>query len=61
MLMDIVLLDENFLAFLDKLVEYWISVIDYYILTGTDVFVFGDDWGTMNSTLVSPDSFPGNI
>jgi uroporphyrinogen decarboxylase len=57
MLMDIVLQDENFLAFLDKLVEYWISVIDYYILTGTDVFVFGDDWGTMNSTLVSPDSF----
>jgi len=49
--------EEHLLHFIDKLVSYWISVIDYYIALGTDVFVFGDDWGTQNATMVSPDMF----
>lgn len=55
--MDIILQDADLLAFIDRLVEYWIIVIDYYLLTGTDVFVFGDDWSTMNSTLIAPEMF----
>jgi uroporphyrinogen decarboxylase len=56
-LMDIAIQDENLLAFIEKLTEYWERVIKYYISTGTDVFVFGDDWGTQDSTLISPESF----
>jgi uroporphyrinogen decarboxylase len=56
-LMDILLQDEDLLAFIEKLVEHWIGVIDYYLSTGTDVFVFGDDWGMQDSTLISLESF----
>jgi len=56
-LMSILLEDEYLLAFIEKLIDYWSGVIDYYIAIGTDVFIFGDDWGTMNSTLISPESF----
>ncbi len=57
MLMNLCTYDEDILAFIDKLTEYWISVIDRYIALETDVFVFGDDWGTQNSTLISPEMF----
>lgn len=56
-LIDIAMEDKYFLAFLDKLAEYWMKTIDYYILIGADVFVFGDDWGMQNSTLISVESF----
>ena len=57
LLMDIAMQDADLIEFIDKLAGYWIDVIDYYMLMGTDVFVFGDDWGTMNSTIISPESF----
>ena len=56
-LMDIVTEDEYFLAFLDRLVDYWEKMIDYYISIGADVFVFGDDLGMQQSTLISMESF----
>ncbi len=56
-LMDIALQNEDLLLFIEKLVTYWMQVVDYYIAIGTDVFVFGDDWGMQESTLIDPDSF----
>lgn len=57
LLIDLCMEDPYLLAFIDKLVDYWMSAIDYYIELGTDVFVFGDDWGTQNGPMVSPDMF----
>jgi len=56
-LTDIILQDEDLLLFIERLAGYWNRVIDYYISTGTDVFVFGDDWGMQDSTLIPPESF----
>ncbi len=55
--MDLFMNNPDLMAFLDKMTDYWLSVIDYYAAIGTDVYVFGDDWGTQNSTMVSPDMF----
>ena len=57
MLMDLLIGEENALAFINRLVDYWMKVIDYNIAIGTDVFVFGDDWGSQSSTLTSPELF----
>lgn len=57
MLVDLAMEDRDLLAFLDRLVEYWLGMIDYYAALGTDIFVFGDDWGTQTSTLISPEMF----
>lgn len=56
-LMDLYSNNKALLAFLDKLTEYWLSVIDYYAEIGTDVYVFGDDWGMQNATIVDPVMF----
>lgn len=56
-LMDLFTNNESLFAFLDKMVEYWLSVIDYYAEVGTDVYVFGDDWGTQNSPMIAPEMF----
>ena len=55
--MDLFTKDKYFMAFLEKMTEYWLSVIDYYSEVGTDVYVFGDDWGMQNSTMISPEMF----
>jgi len=55
--MDTISEDEDLLAFLDRLVDYWQQAIQLALLAGVDVFVFGDDWGTQTSTIVSPDLF----
>ncbi len=49
--------DPHLLAFLDRLVDYWRDVIRALIDAGADVIVFGDDWGTQTSTIVSPALF----
>ena len=49
--------DKYLMAFLDKLVDYWLESIDYYHKIGTDVYVFGDDWGTQWSTIIDPEMF----
>ncbi len=49
--------DRHLLAFLDRLVDHWMKVIDLLIDTGIDVIFFGDDWGTQSSTLISPAMF----
>ena len=56
-LMELLMRDDDILRFLDRLVDYWLEAIDYYHQTGTDVYVFGDDWGTQNSTIISPSMF----
>ncbi|MFZ5518064.1 MAG: uroporphyrinogen decarboxylase family protein [Candidatus Zhuqueibacterota bacterium] len=49
--------DRHLMQFLDRLVDFWLDVIDALIDTGIDVIFFGDDWGTQSSTLVSPAMF----
>lgn len=56
-LMDLFTKDPDLIRFLDRLVDYWMETVEYHIALGTDVFVFGDDWGTQISTIVSPDLF----
>lgn len=56
-LMDLLAHEPDLMRFLDRLEAYWMQVVEYNIALGTDVFVFGDDWGTQTSTLISPDLF----
>ncbi|MEE4311483.1 MAG: uroporphyrinogen decarboxylase family protein [candidate division KSB1 bacterium] len=49
--------DADLLAFLDRMVEYWSSMIERLIEADVDVIVFGDDWGTQSSTIISPELF----
>jgi len=56
-LMELLVKDDELLCFLDRLVDYWLEAIDYYHRIGTDVYVFGDDWGTQWSTIVDPGLF----
>ena len=56
-LTDIYTKDEHLLTFLDKLVDYWIESIDYYHKIGTDVYIFGDDWGSQWSPIIDPELF----
>ena len=56
-LLDLCTENEHLIYFLDRFVEYWLTVIDKLIDTGIDVITFGDDWGAQFSSLVSPDLF----
>jgi hypothetical protein len=56
-LMSILEEDEDLLAFLDRLVDYWQKVIQIAIDGGMDAVMFGDDWGTETSTTISPGLF----
>jgi uroporphyrinogen decarboxylase len=56
-LIDLYTEDKNLIAFIDRLTEYWLEIIENLIDTGVDVIMFGDDWGTQLSTLVSPELF----
>ena len=57
LLMDLADEDPDLMAFLDRMVDYWLEAIDYYAALGTDVFVFGDDWGMQKCTLIDPALF----
>jgi uroporphyrinogen decarboxylase len=56
-LMDLATGDRDLIAFLDRLVWYWLDLIHYYIAEGVDVIQFGDDWGTQTGQLVSTGLF----
>jgi uroporphyrinogen decarboxylase len=56
-LMDLHTRERHLMAFLDRLVDYWLGVIAELLDAGADVIMFGDDWGTQTSTLVSPALF----
>ncbi len=56
-LVDLYSEDAHLLAFLDRLVAYWLEMIDRLLTAGVDVISFGDDWGTQDAPLVSPALF----
>ena len=56
-LVDLFTGDEHLMAFLDRLADYWLQAIDYYLELGTDVIQFGDDWGTQTGQMVSTELF----
>ncbi|MFH1572261.1 MAG: uroporphyrinogen decarboxylase family protein [Gemmatimonadota bacterium] len=49
--------DEDLLAFLERLTEYWLGHIHYWLAAGADVISFGDDWGTQTAQIVSTPMF----
>ncbi len=49
--------DKHLLAFLDRLVDFWMDIIDDFLDLGADVIMFGDDWGTQTAPFVSPALF----
>ena len=57
LLIDIVNEDAALLRFLDRLVDYWLTDIERMIDAGVDVIMFGDDWGTQEAPIISPQSF----
>ncbi len=56
-LMDILTGDRHLISFLDRMVEFWLEVIENLINNGVDVIVFGDDWGMQQSPMISPEIF----
>jgi uroporphyrinogen decarboxylase len=56
-LVDLYSEDEGLIVFLDRLTDYWLEAIDAMIDADVDVFMFGDDWGTQISTVISPAMF----
>lgn len=56
-LMDIQTQDDDFVAFLDRLVDYWGAAIRTMLAAGADSIMFGDDWGTQSAPIVSPAVF----
>ncbi len=46
-----------FLRLLDRLLEYYREGIRRSLTAGYDVFSFGDDWGTQDSLILSPEAF----
>jgi len=49
--------DADMLGFLDRLTDYWLRDIEYWLAAGADVFFFGDDWGTQGAQIVSTRMF----
>ena len=49
--------DRTIIRVLDLLVEHGIRRIRHLIAIGVDVIMIGDDWGTQNGPVVSPDLF----
>lgn len=56
-LMDIYTSDVNLMRFLDTLQKWYADVIAICLEAGFDYVVFGDDWGTQNGLIISPDLF----
>lgn len=57
MLMDLATRENDIVPFLDRLTDYWAEMINYYLEIGTDVIVFGDDWGSQKGQFVSTKLF----
>ncbi|NOY83184.1 MAG: hypothetical protein GXP31_19495 [Kiritimatiellaeota bacterium] len=43
--------------FLERLMAYWLRMIDVWLTLDVDVVTFGDDWGTQTAPLISPALF----
>ncbi|MFH1377265.1 MAG: uroporphyrinogen decarboxylase family protein [Planctomycetota bacterium] len=56
-LVDFARRDEGLLAFLDRLVEYWIQSVSDVAGAGYDAIWIGDDWGSQTAPLISPRLF----
>lgn len=56
-LMDIQVQDADLMAFLDRLVDYWIGAIEMMLAAGVDTIEFGDDWGTQSAPIIAPSLF----
>ena len=56
-LVDLALRDSDLLTFLDRLVDYWQKTIACAMALGSDVIMFGDDWGTQTAQIISTDMF----
>lgn len=56
-LIDLYTGDMALLVFLERLADYWEEVIAYHLRIGTDVIMFGDDWGAQQGPIVSPALF----
>ncbi len=56
-LADTLLEPEMVTAFLDRIVEHELAVLDTFSDCGVDGAMFGDDWGTQSSTFISPETF----
>ena len=56
-LMDIAMDTDEINLLADRLVDYQSANIKKYIEAGTDAVLFGDDYGTQNSLIMSPESW----
>lgn len=56
-LIDVFTQDSNFIKLTDMLVDWHSQLISKAIRSGIEWFVFGDDWGTQNGLLISPEIF----
>lgn len=56
-LMDTVLEPENVEAFLQKILDRNLELVEYLKDFGADALMFWDDWGTQDRTFISPNTF----
>jgi len=49
--------EPGLLRFLDRLEHYWNQMIDYYLAVGLHAIWFADDWGTQQTSIISPEMF----
>lgn len=56
-LVDISTQEPAMMRLLDRLTEFGHRHVEYHLALGADVIMFGDDWGTQNSLLLSPEVF----
>lgn len=56
-LMDIALLDDDFMRFTERFCEHDKKLVRRWLETGCDAIQFADDFGTQTSLLISPESF----
>lgn len=56
-LMDLGTREPAMMRLLDRLVEFGHKHVQYHLALGSDVIMFGDDWGTQDSLLISPRLF----
>lgn len=56
-LMDVTVEEPAMMRLLDRVVEHQARSLEYWLGLEPDVILFGDDWGTQDSLLISPEVF----
>lgn len=56
-LVDLCTGDSHLLDLLDRLVDFWLGRIEYWLAAGLDAFMFADDWCMQTGSLISPSIF----